>query len=103
LYIGLNAFVALNQLATGIAAQRIVQALRERTLIECTDPGAIEVHVGNEFPAPSDSPRRYVVVNGIATSALVSVRSNPFPGVYKTYSVISSVSITEPKNVSAIH
>ena len=92
-----NAYVGLNQYATGTAARQISQALvaleitepvsGQAITVKEVNPGAVHGHTGDMFPAiPSNF--RFTIVEGAHPAAIYQSAVQLLPGVGRTYSLI---------------
>ena len=71
----MDIFIAYSQWCTGTAAQKMVDAIRSAGLINITDAGAIEGHVGNQFNINNRYTAKYTVIAGNDDFAKIKVQS----------------------------
>lgn len=83
LFIAANTFIELSRYATGSAAQAMVTALNKKHLLEVSSPGDVESHVGNEFYANKEVPKRFTIVSGKNEAAILTSSGGLF--FYKKY------------------
>lgn len=91
IYIALNIFVTLSQMATGNAAMHLTRMIEEKGFINETAPGAIISHTGNHFPIDAltgESPKKYTVIAGTHPKQLFFADSHPAPFIHKTYAIV---------------
>jgi hypothetical protein len=87
LYALANLFIGYSQWCTGTAAMKMVDSIRSAGLINITNPGAIEGHVGNQFEINVRNNSKYIVVVGDSPIAQIKVYSG-FSFTKKVFSVI---------------
>jgi len=87
LYSLINLFVAYSQWCTGTASQKMVNAIKSAGLINISNPGVIEGHVGNQFKKNSSNEFKYTVISGEDDSAIIKVQSG-ISFIDKKYSLI---------------
>lgn len=85
-FVLVNSIIELNRFSTGVAAEKMVRMLQIKKILERTDPGAIEAHVGNKFFNTKGMKKSYLVVSGLNGDAIFSVSSG-FGFYKKTYSL----------------
>jgi hypothetical protein len=89
LMMSINLYIGISQIATGRAANDVVQILADHGLLDETSPGDVLGHVGNEFRLDLDPGEfAYTVVNGHHPEQILSVESAPVPLIRRVYSVI---------------
>ncbi len=86
-YLIINSFIAYSQWCTGTAAENMALSIRKAGLIEVTDPGAIEAHVGNQFNINPPSHALYTVVAGNDPSAIINSQSG-ISSLKKSFSLV---------------
>ncbi len=90
-YAMLILFITLNQVATGAVAQKMVQQIAARGLLDDTAPGDLIIgSAGNRFPDQVNGAavKHYTVVAGRSPNAILSVESHPAPLVHKVLSLV---------------
>jgi len=89
-YAVLILFITLNQAATGAVSQKMLQQIIARGLLNDTYPGAILLgSVGDRFPDLDEaSTKRYTVIAGSNSKAIVTVEDHPGPMVHKVLSLV---------------
>jgi hypothetical protein len=90
-YAMLIVFITLNQVATGAVAQKMVQQIAARGLLDDTNPGDVIMgNAGYLFPdqASEAARKHYAVINGNSPNAIVTVESHPAPLVHKVLSLV---------------
>ncbi len=75
MYTMINIFIGYSQWNTGSAAEKMVYAIRVAGLIDVTNPGIIEGHVGNQFNINVRGDSKYVVILGDDPAARIKVES----------------------------
>jgi hypothetical protein len=83
-----NAFIYANQLAKGQASAEMMRQISEDGYVPLTEPGALLLQDGDQFPLQYNAPARYIVISGKAADAIVVVEKRPFPFVHKAYSLV---------------
>ncbi len=103
-YAVLILFITLNQVATGAVAQKMVQQITARGLLNDTEPGDLIIgSAGNRFPEQVNgtAQKRYTVIVGKSPNAIVTVESHPAPLVRKVLSLVrredAPVTTDEPR------
>ncbi len=87
----LDVYILLNQVASGVASEEMVQRIAALGLLSTTDPGLIEGNVGYRFFPYRDEQKSYAVVAGDVVGAIAEVHYSVFPGVPfigKSYSLV---------------
>jgi len=90
-YAVLILFITLNQVATGAVAQKMVQQITARGLLDDTEAGDLIMgSAGNRFPDQVNgaAQKRYTVIAGKSPNAIVTVESHPAPLVRKVLSLV---------------
>ena len=75
LFFAIDGFIAYSQWCTGTAAIKMVHSLEGAELLDITDPGAIDSHVGNRFPLSMRATAQYIVEPGVTQGAVLTVSS----------------------------
>jgi hypothetical protein len=83
----MNAYIAVSQYATGVAAVELTQKIEDSGLIALTNPDAILGHTGNAFPVAL-TPKTYIVVAGKSANQVLFAESMPMPFVHKAFSLV---------------
>jgi hypothetical protein len=96
LWVVINIYIMLNQYATGQAVAELTQKITDSGLIDVTDPGAIDGHIGNRFPVNTSRDKKYIVVAGKNPAQILFAESMPAPFVYRAYSVVPEGSVQNP-------
>jgi len=86
-FLALDGFIAYSQWCTGTAANKMVQAVHNMSLLSVTDPGSIDSHVGNQFPLSKRASAQYIVQSGILPGAVLTT-SSAYSFAQKSYSLI---------------
>ena len=86
--IALNGYIYVNQLAKGQASAEMMRQITDDGYLPLTDPGPLLLQDGDQFPLQYDAPNRYIVVQGKAADAIVTVNKRPLPLVHKAYSLV---------------
>ena len=86
--IALNGYIYANQLAKGQASAEMMRQITDDGYLPLTDPGPLLLQDGDQFPLQYDAPNRYIVIQGKAADAIVTVDKRPFPLVHKAYSLV---------------
>jgi len=86
--VSVNVYIGISQYATGSASRTMVQKIQANGLLDKTDPGVIEGHVGEQFPVVTPPDRRYVVVDGTDPGQILCVASSPLPLVRREYCIV---------------
>jgi hypothetical protein len=89
MYFFLNSFIGYSQWCTGTSAERMVHALRKANLIDFTDPGVIQGHVGNQFNLNKEIQFKYIVVLEDRPDAIVKSEAG-ISYFKKTFSVVNN-------------
>lgn len=76
-----NSFIELSRYATGSASELMVNKLSIEGMLQQTNPGIIEAHVGDKFFDSRDVRKSYIVVLGRSQNTIFSVSSGY--GFYK--------------------
>lgn len=87
IYVFINIFIAYSQWCTGTASQKMVDAINSAGLINISNPGVIEGHVGNQFKRNSSDDFKYIVIAGEDESAKIKVQSG-ISFISKKYSLV---------------
>ena len=88
IYFFINIFLLYNQYITGTASEMMVIRLQQKGIIERTDPGAINVHVGNRFFPYRKKIKEYIIVSGAPTESIITVKVGQIPFAKKSFSLI---------------
>jgi hypothetical protein len=86
--IALNLFIYANQLAKGQASAEMMRQITDDGFLSLTEPGALLLQDGDQFPMDYNPPARYIVIQVKAADAVVVVEKRPFPFVHKAYSLV---------------
>jgi hypothetical protein len=86
--IAFNVFIYANQLAKGQASAEMMRQITDDGYLPLTEPGALLLQDGDQFPMEYNSLARYTVVQGKAADAIVTVDKRPFPLVHIAYSLV---------------
>jgi len=88
IFISANFFIESSRWATGMAANLMVKKLEVENLIQKTDAGAIEGHVGNKFYRTKDISKTYIVIAGKNNQSIITTTAG-IPFFEKSFSLIS--------------
>jgi hypothetical protein len=86
--IAFNVFIYANQVAKGQASAEMMRQITGDGYLSLTEPGALLLQDGDQFPMDYNPPARYIVIQGKAADAVVVVEKRPFPFVHKAYSLV---------------
>jgi hypothetical protein len=87
----LDVYILLNQAASGIASEKMVQRIAELGLLSSTDPGPIEANVGDRFFPYRNEQKVFAVVAGDVDGRIAEVHYSAIPRVPfigKSYSLV---------------
>jgi hypothetical protein len=89
IYIGLDAYSTAYQIATGQAASSLTMQLESSQLLPITQPGAVEMHTGDKYFAYRNQTKKYRIVEGRPSNAIMTVEKAYFGGlVRRSYSLV---------------
>jgi len=91
LSVALDAYITLNQVASGVASVEMARRITDLGLLSKTLPQAIEANVGNRFFPYRDEKKSFVVVAGDVDGKIAGVHYSPvplMPFIGKTYSLV---------------
>ena len=88
IFISANFFIESSRWATGTAANLMVKKLEIENLIQKTDAGAIESHVGNKFYRTKDMTKTYIVIAGKNNQSIITTTAG-ISFFEKSFSLIS--------------
>jgi hypothetical protein len=89
MFVGINIYSTGYQITTGRAASALTTQLESARLLPLTDPGAVESHTGDKFFAYRNHPKKYAILEGRPSNALMTVEETCFRDlVRRTYSLV---------------
>lgn len=89
--VALDVYIILNQVASGIASEEMVERITELGLLSRTDPGPIVANVGYRFFPYRNESKTFAVVSGDVEGGIAEVHYSVLPAVpviSKSYSLV---------------